>query len=80
MAPPPSRDYYDDEMLDMLEQALRDVWQVLKAHQPYPDWQTDPELKKELAYTLMALADSGIRDPHKLRSRALETFPLAPPH
>ena len=35
------------------KQALRDVWRVLKAHDPYPHWDTDPQLKKELAYRLM---------------------------
>ena len=44
---------YDDATLDALEEALRDVWQVLKAHDPYPDWQEDPEMKRALAEKLM---------------------------
>jgi hypothetical protein len=75
--PPP---VYDDDMLCALEDALRQVWQVLKAHDPYPDWESDPDLKKALAMRLMALADSGIRDPQELRSRTLETFPLGRSH
>jgi hypothetical protein len=68
--------HYDDEMLAALEEALRDVWQVLKAHDPYPDWQEDLDLKKAVAETLMALADSGVRDPQELRNRTLDSFPL----
>jgi hypothetical protein len=68
---------YDDETLDVLEQVLRDVWEVLKAHQPYQGWQSDSHLKSELAYSLMALADAGVRDPQQLRSSVLATFPLA---
>ena len=67
---------YDDATLTALELALRDVWQVLKAHDPYPNWDHDPELKQQLALTLMALADAGVRDPEELRNRTLESFPL----
>jgi hypothetical protein len=61
-----------------IEQALRDVWQV--AHDPYKDWNKDPELKRALAETLMALADTGVVDPEELRSRALESFEFRPTH
>jgi len=71
---------YDSITLDILEDTLRDVWQVLKAHAPYPDWNTDPELKKQLAEKLMALADSGIRDPQELRKRMLRCMNLALPN
>jgi hypothetical protein len=72
--------FYDDETLHALELALRDVWQVLKAHDVYPDWNADPELKQEIAFKLMALADSGVRDPHELRNRTLEGLPLRRSH
>jgi hypothetical protein len=52
-----------------MEEALRDVWAVLKAHQPYPGWQADPELKADLAYHLMALAHAGVLDPAELRAK-----------
>ena len=68
--------YYDDAMLSALEQALRDVCQVLKAHDPYPKWDEDPDLKTLLAEKLMALADSGIRDPQELRNRTLQGLSL----
>ena len=68
--------HYDEETLGALEQALRDVWLVLKAHQPYPEWEIDPELKADLACRLTELADAGVRDPAELRARALETLPL----
>lgn len=75
----PSR-YYDDAMLQALEQALRDVWQVLKAHDPYPSWDEDPDLKTLLAEKLMALADAGIRDPQELRNRTLQGLSLERVH
>jgi len=68
---------YDDETLNALEQALREVWEVLKAHEPYPGWKEDPTLKSQLAGSLMALADAGVRDPQQLRNSVLATFPLA---
>jgi hypothetical protein len=74
---PPS---YDDMTLHALEQALRDVWQVLKAHDPCGDWHNNSELKRQVARTLMALADTGVTDPQELRSRTLECFDLKPPH
>jgi hypothetical protein len=74
----PSPDPYDDETLTTLVQALRDVCQVLEAHLTYPK-DIDPVLKQELAFRLMALVDSGIRDPQELRSRTLKSFPLARP-
>jgi hypothetical protein len=49
---------------------------VLKAHDLYPDWNADPELKQEIAFKLMALADSGVRDPNELRNRTLEGLSL----
>lgn len=73
-------EYYDDETLAALEQALRDVWQVLKAHDPYPNWNEDPELKRSLAMKLLALANTGVKDPAELRSRALQSLPLTRAH
>jgi hypothetical protein len=65
---------YDDITTHALEQALRDVWEVLKAHDPhhYPD--------RDQADALMALVAAGVTDPHELRSRALRWFDLKPPH
>ena len=71
---------YDDATLDALEEALKDVWQVLKAHDPYPDWQEDPEMKRALAEKLMALANSGVRDSQELRRRTLQSLCLGRPH
>jgi hypothetical protein len=71
---------YDDNTLQALEQALRDVWQVLKAHDPHRDWSKDSELKRDLAYTLISLVDCGVTDPQELRSRALASFDLKPSH
>jgi hypothetical protein len=71
---------YDDMTLHALEQAFRDVWMVLKAHDPFGDSDDNSELKRQVARTLMALADTGITDPQELRSRRLECFDLKPRH
>jgi hypothetical protein len=76
----PPRGVYDDATLDALEQALTDIWQVLKAHAPYPDWEVDAELKTHLAFTLMTLVDCGVSDPRELRRKTLQSLPLGRCH
>ena len=71
---------YSERTLLALEQALRDVWQVLKAHDPYHDWDKDSEFQQGLAATLMDLADAGVTDRQELRKRALASFDLKPSH
>ena len=71
---------YDEMTLLALEQALREVRQVLKEHDPYHDWDRDSEFQRGLASTLMDLADAGVTDPQELRSMALATFALKPSH
>jgi hypothetical protein len=71
---------YDEQTLLALEHAFRDVWAVLKAHDPNKDWDKDSELKKALAEKLIDLADAGVVDPQELRSRTLESFDFSPPH
>lgn len=71
---------HDEATLDVLEQALRDVWQVLKAHDPDRDWDKDAEVQQALADKLMDLADAGVRDQRELCSRMLQNFDLDPPH
>lgn len=71
---------YDETTLLALEQAVRDVWQVLKARDPFRDWDKDPQLKLAMAEKLMALADAGVNDPQELRSRTLEIFDFGRPN
>jgi hypothetical protein len=71
---------YDDITAHALEQALRDVWEVLKAHDPHHDLAKDRALQMAIADALMALVAAGVSDPHELRSRALKWFDLKPPH
>ena len=70
----------DDMILFALEQALREVWAVLKAHDPHGYLDKDEGLRKAIADKLMALADSGVTDPQELRRRTLENFNFKPPH
>ncbi len=64
----PSRNF-DETTLQALEHALRDVWQVLKAHDPYHNWDKDLEFQQGLAATLMDLADAGVTDRQELRKK-----------
>jgi hypothetical protein len=70
----------DDMILFALERALREVWAVLKAHDPHGYLDKDDGLQKAIADKLMALADSGVTDPQELRRRTLENFDFKPPH
>ena len=71
---------YSETTLLALEQALRDVWQVLKAHDPDHDWDTDSKFQQGLASTLMDLADAGVTDAQELRNMALATLDLKRSH
>ena len=44
-------------ILFALEQALREVWAVLKAHDPHGYLDKDQDLQKAIADKLMALAE-----------------------
>jgi len=59
-------------ILFALEQALREVWAVLKAHDPHGYLDKDDGLQNAIADKLMASADSGVTDPQELRRMALE--------
>ena len=67
---------YDETTLQALEQALRDVWQVLKAHDPLRDWDQDTDFRRGLAEKLMDLADAGVTEPQEFRSRVLASCDL----
>ena len=47
---------YDEITLLALEQALKDVWQVLRAHDFYRDWDRDPVLKKRFSTNVDGLS------------------------
>jgi hypothetical protein len=67
-------------IMSALEQALREVWAVLKAHDPHGYLDKDQDLQKSIADKLIALADSGVTDQQELRRRTLENFDFKPPH
>ena len=71
---------FNDKTRSALQQALRDIWQVLKARPPYPDWEKDLEFKDDVVDTLIMLADIGIKDPHELRDRTLRSLNLGSSH
>ena len=69
---------YDETTLQALEQALRDVWQVLKAHDPLRDWDKDADFRRGLADKLMDLADAGVTQPQEFRTKVLASCDLKP--
>ena len=69
-----------DVILFAFEQALREVWAVLKAHDTHEYLDKDQDLQRAIADRLMALADAGVTDPQELRRRTLENFDFKPPH
>ena len=71
---------YDETTLQALEQALRDVWRVLKAHDPLRDWDKETDFRRGLAEKLMDLADAGVTEPQEFRSRVLASCDLKPLH
>jgi hypothetical protein len=70
---------YDHALVDALERALKEVLQVLAAHDPDIDVES-AATKAILAAKLISLADSGIRDPHQLRNKTLRSLSLGPFH
>jgi hypothetical protein len=68
---------YRDTTLFALEQAMRDVWEVLKAHAPCSDWDKDPGLQNTLAEMLLDLADSGVTDPQDYAAGCSRTSTLS---
>ena len=79
MASQAPQKHHDEATLLALEQALRDVCQVLKARDPNRNWEKDAEVQQALAEKLMDLVDSGVRDPRELCSRMLKSFDLDAP-
>ena len=59
MGSPHNRRIYSDTTLFSLELAMRDVWEVLKAHAPRSDWDKDPGLQNALAEMMLDLVDFG---------------------
>jgi len=72
--------HHDETTLLALEQALRDVCQILKARDPDRDWDKDAEVQQALAEKLMDLVDTGVKDPRELCTRLLKSFDLDAPH
>ena len=59
---------YRDTVQFALEQAMRDVWEVVKAHAPCRGQR--PGLQNTLAEMLLDLADSDVTDTHNTQQDA----------
>ena len=69
---------HDETTLLALEQALKDVWQALEAHDPDRDWDKDADFRRGLADKLMDLADAGVTQPQEFRTKVLASCDLKP--
>jgi hypothetical protein len=69
-----------DKIALAVEEALREIWKILQAHERFHDLDEDPELGQAIADKLMNLVDSGVTDPKELRRQTLEMFDLKPTH
>ena len=71
----PPRIFYDPALRSTVEQAFEATWTVLRARDPFRDFEQDYELKTALSRKLMGLAADGVTDPIELREWALEGLP-----
>ena len=66
---------YDPKTLDALGEAFDATWVVLKARDPFRDFERAYELKAALRQKLVLLATDGVTDPVELREWVLEDLP-----
>ena len=76
----PTNQLYAKKTMFALEEALKDIWQVLKARNLHKDWDQDPEIQDHITRTLIELVDTGVVDSQELRNKTLASFCFAPPH
>lgn len=67
---------FDTKGLLSLESAFNATLTMLKANDPFRDWDRDSELRTKLAETLSALAATGVTNADELSKRALEGMEL----
>ncbi len=63
---------YDPATLEALGQAYNAAWLVLRARDPFRDFERDSDLKAALSRKLLALAANGVTDAVELREGAVE--------
>jgi hypothetical protein len=63
---------YDPATLEALGQAYNAAWLVLRARDPFRDFESDSDLKATLSRKLLALAANGVTDAVELREGAVE--------
>lgn len=63
--------FYDDETVDALAQAFREVWKTIMANDPFRNIGRDEMLRQTIVETMMQLATKGVRSVDELRDRTL---------
>jgi hypothetical protein len=69
-------DIYDPKTLAVMDQAFAAIWNVLRADDPFRDYDHDSELRLAIGHKLMDLVADGVTDPLRLRKLTVESLLL----
>ena len=58
----PRQNIYDPKTLAVMDQAFVAIWQVLRADDPFRDYNHDSELRLAIGQKLMDLVANGVTD------------------
>lgn len=67
-------DLYNPKTLEAVSQAFDAVWKVLRADDPFRDYEMDRELRTDVGRKLTALVTDGVTDPVQLRKLTIESL------
>jgi hypothetical protein len=69
----PRQHMYDPKTLAVMDQAFAAIWNVLRADDPFRDYDHDSELRFAIGQKLMDLVADGVTDPVRLRKLTVES-------
>jgi hypothetical protein len=67
-------DLYNPKKLEAVSQAFDAIWNVLRADDPFRDYEMDRELRTAVGRKLTALVTDGVTDPVQLRKLTIESL------
>ena len=67
---------YDPKTLAAMDQAFAAVWRMLRADDPFRDYDSDSELRIAIGKKLLNLVADGVTDPLRLRNLTVESLLL----
>lgn len=69
-------DLYEPQTLEAVSQAFDSIWNILRADDPFRDYENDRELRTVVGKKLTALVADGVTDPIQLRKLTLDSLSL----